>query len=169
MVENNSKLMGRRWGVYKLWLRYLLDVDKPRISLAKGFAYRFFLTNPDYVFYIVSGFCPICSKWFRNKSGLYYHLTWNNSCRRQLFKIFNTTFTCGLVDRDLVDLMFPFNVFSVYKEYARHVIGSGMRFNKFDGFRMYVNFFDPEKCDFKSVDVAYEYWYQRGLGRNESG
>ncbi len=147
--------------MYKLWLRYLLNVDKPMISFVKGFAYRFFLSKPDYVFSIVSGFCPICGRWFRDRRSEYYHLTWNNRCSRELFKVFNAVSRCELVDRDLVELMFPFNFLRIYKEYARYVIGSGMRFNKFDGFRMYVNFFDVDKCDFKSVDVGYEYWYQR--------
>jgi hypothetical protein len=167
--------------VYKLWLRYLLNIDKPRISFAKGFAYRFFLSKPDYVINLISGFCPICGKWFRNRRNEYYHLTWDGQCSRELYKIFNSTFSCELVDRDLADLLFPHNVLAVYREYARHVIASGMKFNKFDGFRMYVNFFDPEKCDYKSVDIAYEYWYQRedlraivfggfeGGERNESG
>jgi hypothetical protein len=147
--------------VYKLLLRYLLGVDKPRISFVKGFAYRFFLSKPDYVFSFVSGFCPICGRWFRNKSAFYYHLTWNTQCSRELFKVFSTTFRCGLVDRGLVELLFPHGVLNVYREYARLVIGSLGKFNKFDGFRMYVNIFDAGKCDFKSVDVGYRYWYER--------
>jgi hypothetical protein len=161
VIRNTGRFTNRKWGVYKLWLRYVLNVDNPRISFAKGFAYRFFLSKPDYVLDIVSGFCPICRRWFRNRRSMYYHLTWDGQCSRDLFKVFSSTFTCGLVDRGLVDLLFPHNVVAVYREYARLVIGSRMKFNKFDSPRMYINFFDLEKCDFKSIDVGYEYWYRR--------
>jgi hypothetical protein len=62
---------------------------------------------------------------------------------------------CDFVNPDLVYMMFPFGVIDVYRTYARRAICFGQPSNLFDGRRVYINVFDPDRCSLRSVDVAY--------------
>jgi hypothetical protein len=139
------------WGWYKLWLRYLLNVDVPRAHYVKSLAYRVFLSKPNAVLTILSGVCPICGRRFKHNLDAYYHFTKYTRCSGSLFEIFNTCVRCDFVNVDLVHMMFPFNVIDVYRSYARRVVCS----DGVDGRRVYISVFDFDRCSLKSHDVAY--------------
>jgi hypothetical protein len=138
-------------GWYKLWLRYLFGFKSSNAHYVKGLSYRVFLSVPNIVLKVVSGVCPFCGGSFNDGSHIYYHLTKKTRCGGRLFKVFARFFECDGVDRDLVYMMFPDYVVSVYRRFARSVICSG----GFDGRKVYVNLFNLERCSLRSVDVAY--------------
>ncbi len=121
----------------------------------RSLAYRVFLVKPNFVFRILSGVCPICGRRFKHNLDAYYHFTKYTRCSGSLFEVFNSSFRCDFVDVDLVHMMFPFNVVDFYRSYARRAICFGQSSKWFDGRRVYVNFFDFDRCSLRSVDVAY--------------
>ncbi len=143
------------WGSYKLWLRYLLGIYVPRAHYVKGLAYRVFLSKPNTVLTILSGVCPTCGRRFKNNFDAYRHFIRHSRCSGSLFEIFNESVRCDFLDVELVHMMFPSDVFDVYRSYARCAVCFGRLSNLFDGRRVYINVFDFDKCSLKSHDVAY--------------
>jgi len=131
-----------------------LGVDVPRSNYVKSLAYRFFLSKPNTVLTILRGFCPVCGRRFKNNFDAYNHLTRFTNCSGRLYETFTVSVGCDFVDMDLVYMMFPFNVLDVYRSYARRVVCLGEPPRSFDGFSVFVSFFDVDSCSLKSYDVA---------------
>jgi hypothetical protein len=132
-----------------------LNVDVPRAHYVKSLAYRVFLSKPNAVLKILSGFCPVCGRRFKHNLDAYYHFTKYTKCSGSLYEIFNMSVRCDFVNVDLVHMMFPFNVIDVYRSYARCAICFGQSSNSFDGRRVFINVFDFDRCSLRSHDVAY--------------